>query len=498
MKLYCKHCNTPETKDRCLFMCCNTKMCTNCMEAHFSCNPEHKIIIHDPYKISFNTQKLLSDLDSLKKNISNAIVLYEKKIHKAIMFLTESLQKNQCLLISYIDYIQNLEFQIINLPHSFTLSSSSLLSFIINYDNFTDNNIQKTFDFSIKLNSYKDYFKNSANFFFDLPNFLTIHKVNPSTLESASKKFTQKYETKYQAMQDFRDLVKTSKRCIFLSSQAKHLEEYRNFKHKHELIISKEEIQDKPMAQCLIKLSQIMTDIHYISINSIKNIEITWLFPDITQYPKLKALSVINCPISSKKAFESISSGLKIPKNLIYLAIENCNILSSGLIIILPNLPKTLEVLSLIGNLLGSSGAEMLSKAFINLKQLKRLFLADNDLGMDGINFILKNLDYCKELRALDVSMNNIHIDGIICILDTLVRFFYITYIDISSNSVEDDEALVSAYARCLPRMKFLRNFIVNMNCSIKVRKEIFRFVPGFCSLFLSNEGQKSQVNRNK
>ncbi|OMJ90197.1 hypothetical protein SteCoe_7491 [Stentor coeruleus] len=498
MKKYCNHCQGSENKDKWLFLCCETKMCSCCMEEHILHNPNHNIIIRNSYRLSSNTEKLLSELKALKKRINDSILRYERKVQKVISQLSKVFLEKQSLLLSYIEYIENCEVEIATLPRELNTSKKHLLNLIINFDVVSLEELHNTYFSNINLKWFKKGIDSSFQCFFELPYFLDNLKSKPKEFIDSGIKSIKKYEIKEQEIQEFRKLMKKAKKCDFLANTTKKLEDYRSFKHTYRITITAEECQELAMAQCLIKLSNIMVDVNSLYINYLNDNQISWLFPGITNFPKLKHLNLYQCAIDNQWPFKNISLGLKNANNLKLFSIEYSNLLCTGLIIILPNLSRNLKALSVIGNLIGASGAEVLAKVLPEMNELKRLYLSDNDIGLVGIMHILKGLYNCGQLRTLDISKNNIPIDGIAATLDTLANFPYIACINISSNIIDDESPLLHVYARCLPRMKYLRNFIVNMNSSKQIRKEIFKFVPKFCTLFISNEGQKSQVNRFK
>lgn len=498
MKKYCNHCQAPDTKDKWLFLCCDIRMCPCCMEEHNFHNPSHKVTIRNSYRLSSNTEKLLSELKALKKRVHDSILRYERKVHKAINLLSKNFLEKQSLLLTYIEYIENCEIEIATLPRELNPSKKHFLNLILNFDIISLEELHNTYDFSLNLKWIKKGIDKSFQCFFELPYFFEKLKSKPKEFIDSGTKSIKKYEIREQEIQEFRRMMKKSKKCDFLANTAKNLEDYRNFKHKHSITITGEECQELTMAQCLIKLSNIMVDVHSLYIYYLNDDQISWLFPGITAFPKLKHLSLQQCAIDNQWPFKNITLGLKNASKLKGFSIDYSNLLCTGLIIILPNLSRSIKVLSLAGNFIGPSGAEELSKVLPEMAGLKRLFVSDNDIGMTGIMYLLKGLSNCGQLRTLDVSRNNIPIDGIAATLDTLANFPYIACINISSNIVDDESPLLHVYARCLPRMKYLRNFIVNMNSSKQIRKEIFKFVPKFCTLFISNEGSKSQVNRFK
>jgi len=127
---------------------------------------------------------------------------------------------------------------------------------------------------------------------------------------------------------------------------------------------------------------------------------------------------------------------------------------------------RTVSALSLAGNHLGDSGADILSAALLQNIYLARLSLARNSIsavGVEGLAAVLAQ----DRLVKLDLHGNHIRSEGLTCLASSLSKNHSLIDLNVSSNEIGDDgaqalAAVISEETPCLVTLNLAGNQIAS------------------------------------
>ena len=525
MASFCLMCLTQQEEIKATMHCvtCDKFLCEKDSSIHKSQHPEHDLQRHlqiDYYRLA----SMLELMQKLKSKMYRSLEDLENEVLRATEHFQEILRLANENIGIHIKYIENLEKELYEKGFISNDCKSKFDMYLQNDGLLGDEQvIENTFHLNLNFHLLEKIYPCLVEMRFDLKHFTEIPgdpvKVVPEFLYRGSQTGTlTKYKKIHQDLEEKKSLLDKSLANIVALKKmhnplsinetiAKMISTIDSYDYRmsiKSLSITSQICEKKEWCLCLNKLSEVLLNVKEVTFIRLKKKQLAEILPSLLNFMKLRRVRIQGCQNFNKSSYHSIGAVLKQRKQLKEIDLSGC---MSGVLgieeVISKIASKNLLSLNLYKNIIGSSGAEVLSGVLLNFSMLRVLNLRDNDLGVAGVRFLQSPLSKLLFLEVLDISENHLKCQGLELLFQGIYRLPYLAFLDINSNSTtEEFEEQESSFPlstseifeEYLPKMGSLQNLVLEMTVSNQIIGKIRKCVARHCKLFRGNLLQRTII----